>query len=427
MKVPLRFHAPALAAAVALHAAIGATATASTLPADDFVDVVLTANPGLAAMAEAVNAAQHRIAVAGALDDPRAGFAVAPGTLGDRPLTQWTVSQSLPWPGKRELRREVARLDARSLQAEERTLRLELDAAARGLYAEWAYVHEALAINAAHQTLAAELVEQVHTLLAAGRAGRQDLVQADTRAARLRADRLRLEQARHETTARMNALRGRPADAPLGQPEPFAEPPGPRPPAASAGNDAAHPELVALRLQRHRARSREALAERNRLPDFTLSTSYNELWDASANRWTVGLSVNVPLDLGGKRSGEIDAARAQRRRVERQIDALALRIDRERQIALSRLDEARGQVALLDDALLPLAEQNLEAARDAYASGEGRFLEVLDAQRQQLELQAERARARADHYRALAELERWNAHAHRNGPDRRAVAAGEAQ
>ncbi|MFU8822472.1 MAG: TolC family protein, partial [Gammaproteobacteria bacterium] len=125
-------------------------------------------------------------------------------------------------------------------------------------------------------------------------------------------------------------------------------------------------------------------------------------------RWSVGVSINVPLDLGGKRRGEVDAARADRRRVARELDEQALKIESELQIARSRIEEALERTTLLDMELVPLAEHNLEAALDAYAAGEGRFLEVLDAQRQQLTLQEELARAQADHFQALALLERWS-------------------
>jgi outer membrane protein TolC len=57
--------------------------------------------------------------------------------------------------------------------------------------------------------------------------------------------------------------------------------------------------------------------------------------------------------------------------------------------------------------LLPLAEDNLAAARADYRAGAGSFLNVIDAEREQLRTEDDLARARADYLRRLAELERW--------------------
>ena len=49
------------------------------LTAEQLVDAVLTRNPGLKGLAAAAEAANYRIAPAGALDDPMLRLSVAPG------------------------------------------------------------------------------------------------------------------------------------------------------------------------------------------------------------------------------------------------------------------------------------------------------------------------------------------------------------
>jgi outer membrane protein TolC len=57
--------------------------------------------------------------------------------------------------------------------------------------------------------------------------------------------------------------------------------------------------------------------------------------------------------------------------------------------------------------LVPLAQDNLDAARADYRAGAGPFITVIDAERQQLRTEDGLVRARADYLRRLAELERW--------------------
>jgi len=63
-------------------------------------------------------------------------------------------------------------------------------------------------------------------------------------------------------------------------------------------------------------------------------------------------------------------------------------------------------VAIHQQRLLPLAEESLNAAVADYRAGQGSFLTVIDAERQQLRTEYNLARAHADYLRALAALER---------------------
>ena len=86
--------------------------------------------------------------------------------------------------------------------------------------------------------------------------------------------------------------------------------------------------------------------------------------------------------------------------------------DREAQL-LAQLEQGRAQVqetrdivAIHRQRLLPLAEESLNAAVADYRAGQGSFLTVIDAERQQLRTEDNLARAHADYLRALAALER---------------------
>ncbi len=374
------------------------------------VDAVLARNPGIKALEAAAQAAEFRIAPAGALDDPSLSYNAAPETAGGpRGLQQrFELSQPLPWPGKLALREEAARQRAAAATEDIDELRLRVAAAAKSLSAEWAYVHRALAINREHQVLLQELRRVAETRYAAGRAGQQDALQAEVARARLVAVAITLERRRREVQARINALLNRPAQSHVPPPADLSEP-KPLPPLSALQQNAAHdhPGLARVRVRIAEAQAQQELAEKDFYPDFRVMAGYNSLWDNPDKRWTVGVGINLPLDFGNKRSGTLDAARAELMRSRWQLTDREAQLLGELEAARAGVEEAASVIAIYRTRLLPLSEDNLAAARADYRAGAGAFLNVIDAEREQLRTEDELARARADYLRRLAELERW--------------------
>lgn len=382
----------------------------SHLTARALAEAVMARNPGIKALEAAAEAAVFRIAPAGALDDPRLSYAVAPETAGGpRGLQQrLELSQPLPWPGKRALREEAARQRAAVAAEDMDALRLRAAAAAKSLAAEWAYVHRALEINHAHQALLQELGRVAEARYGAGRAGQQDVLQAEVARARLAAEAVTLERRRREARARINALLNRPPRAYVPPPAVLREP-VPTPELARLRQGAAHehPALARARARIAEARARKDLADKDSYPDFRLMAGYNDLWEDPDKRWTVGVGINLPLDYGGKRSAARDAARAELIRRRWQLTEEETRLVAELETARAAVEETAALLGVYRDRLLPLAADSLAAARADYRAGGGSFLRVIDAEREQLRTEDGLARARADYHRRLAELERW--------------------
>lgn len=379
------------------------------LTAEQLTAWVMERNPGLHAARAAAEAAAHRVEPAGSLDDPTLSYAAAPRTAGsDQGLNQRTeISQKLPWPGTLAAREARARYEAEAIERDADMLRLNIEALAKSAYAEWRYVAHALEVHEATHTLLEELISTAETRYAAGRASRQDVLQAQVEQTELRNHGLRLLQLQSSAQARINALLQRPPDAPLPPAAPI--PVLPSIPTADTLQQMAldqHPALERLDAEIAANRSEVTLAQKAFYPDFQFGIGYNSLWDDVDKRTTIGISINVPLDRS-KRRAELDHARAQ---VSRAGWAL---IDQRAQL-LSDLAEARAQVAemqasvrLYENELLPLVNDYLNAALADYRSGSGPFLNVITAEQRKLDTELALARTRADYARALAALERW--------------------
>ncbi len=372
-----------------------------SLTAEELSRLALTSNPGVKALEAAAQAAEFRIAPAGALDDASLNYALAPATLNSRRKLQQVVelSQPLPWPGKLGLRQEAARRRAEAAIQDTDELRLEVVAAAKALFSEWAYVYRALAINRDHRRLLEELRRVAEIRYAAGLAGQQDALQAEVARARLTTVALTLKRRREEIRARINALLNRPPQAKV--PPPAALPgPVPLPPLAVLQRIAVqtHPALARLRAQIAEAEAQQDLARKDFYPDFRVKAAFNNLWEDTDQRWTVGFWVNLPLDYGGKRTAALDAARAELQHLRWQLTDREAQLLGEIEAARAGVEETVSVIGIYRTRLLPLAEDNLAAA--------GSFLTVIDAERELLRTEDDLARARADYLHRLAELQR---------------------
>jgi outer membrane protein TolC len=383
--------------------------TGQRLTADNLASWALEANPGLAAIQAAAEVAAYRIDPAGALDDPMLSYGVAPLTAGaDRSLNQKAdISQRIPWPGTLAARESAARHEATAASRDVDSLRLQVIARAKSAYAEWRFVDSALDIHHATQALLDELIATARTRYAAGRALKQDVLQAEVERADLDNRLLSLLRQRTAVQARINALLNRAPDAPL--PAAARISPQATPPTLDALQTAAlarHPELSRLDAEISASESRVTLAEKAFYPDFQVGVGYEGLWDETDKRPVFGVSINVPLDRSKRRSN-LDRARAEMRRTKYSLSERRAELLAALATARAEVIEAQSSIALYQDELVPLAAEYLEAAIADYQSGAGAFLNVVTAEQQKLDTDLELARARADYVRRLAELELW--------------------
>src|SRR5206468_9623747 len=104
------------------------------------IETALARNPTVAQMAAAWRAAAARYPQVTSLDDPRVGGYLGPGSIGSPDVDfayRVEISQSFPYPGKRELRGQTALNEAAAAGADLQDTRLQLVQAARTAFAEF--------------------------------------------------------------------------------------------------------------------------------------------------------------------------------------------------------------------------------------------------------------------------------------------------
>lgn len=369
-------------------------------------DLVVTRNADVAALRSVLAAAEANTEIAGSLDDPMLSYAIAPRTVGsdlnDRHLV--SLSQALPWPGVRQLRTAVAQSERDVVGENMDELKLQVRAAAHAAYANWAYVHRALAFNAENRQLLRELVTVAATAYGAGRGAQQDVVGAQLREVELQQAALLLERQRVAVAAGIRALLATTATTKI-------------PPPVMVRRDSAlpaeaelverallnNPRLKAMRHQMHASGKRIELAQKAFYPNFKLNAAYVGTLDPREKRTQVGVAINLPLDRS-KRRAEVDRRQAEQMAQQFRIDDMAAQITAQLVARYARWQQARDTLQLIQAQLLPLAQQNLSATRSDYSSGNGDFRAVIDAETSLLKTETILARSEADVAVAEAEI-----------------------
>ncbi|MDH4233730.1 MAG: TolC family protein [Gallionella sp.] len=376
-------------------------------------------NPEFAAMRYEADAAIQRIAPAANLPDPvfrtelmditNRNMDKSPNLLPSQVgSTRYTLMQSLPWKGKRDLKREAAEAGADQARGRTAATWAELSMQIKSAYAQYYEVAGSQKITRDLLDLMAQMGEVARARYANGLAAQQDAVRAQVEQTVMKTELVALDNTKRQIEARLNALLSRPVTMPLATPQQFRSIPA----TASLENHAAlenrirehNPDLFADEAGIRASEKNRELAYKNRYPDFALGVSPTQT-GAAVSEWGVMLELNIPLQQETRRSQEreseamLAAAKARK-------EATANRILSALAEKLSGLDAAQRTELLGSSSLLPQAKVTFESALTGYQNGRVDFATLLDAARQTLKARLEVLKAQTDAQMRLAEIER---------------------
>ena len=374
-------------------------------------------NPEYASMRYEAAAAGERVEPAGALSDPKLRVELMditkmgeqnptlnPSQVGS---TKYTVMQELPWYGKRDLKREIAELEADGAQGRARGTWAELSARIKTAHAQLYYVvrNEQLTREILELMVRLEKIAQVR--YSNGLSAQQDVIRAQVEQTGMRNELIALENERLQLRARMNGLLARPAGATLTDPDSLR----PLPPAArfdfASLEDRVRARNPQLFVEEARVRSAEKnrdLTYKNRYPDFTVGISPTQN-QSSIKEWSLMFEMNIPLQQGSRRAQERESeamlAAAQSRK-----EASANQVLADLSEALSGVEAARRTENLMTTNLLPQAELTFNSALIGYENGKVDFATLLEAQQKIRQARQNQIKAQAEAQMRLADIEK---------------------
>lgn len=374
-------------------------------------------NPELAAARYEAEAALQRAEPAGTLPDPvlrtelmditnegSTGARLLPSQVG---ATKYTLMQSVPWYGKRELQREAAAAGAAQADGQVAASWAELAASIKATYAMHYFATASERLVQQSLALLDDLEQSVQTRYANGLGSQQDAIRVQVEKTMLKSELIMLQNEHHHTFARLNTLLSRPASAPL------AEPLQSRPlPSAAKLDEAVLQERLLARNPQLRiaeagvvsAGKNRELAYANRYPDLTVGIAPTQSGSA-VKTWDLMFEINIPLQRSSRRAQEREAEAMLAASAARK-SALLIQTQSELSENLAALEAARQTEALIATRLLPQTDLTYQSALAGYENGKVEFAMLIEAQRQLLKARQQQLQVQMDMQLRLADIEK---------------------
>lgn len=375
-----------------------------------------TQNPQIREAGARLEAARYRVPQASALPDPEfeLGFKDVPvrsPSLSRDDFTMQMVAgrQRLPAPGKRSALRAAAQAEADGAEARRAGEVVVIAADTADAFFQLAQTDRSLAILEETRQRLVDAAASATELYRVGKTGQSDVLQASLERTSLDEQLSTLRAERRAQGSLFNALQGLPAGSPI-PPIPEIQPlsPGAEVPALAGLLQRAaerSPAVAAAQAEVDRSEQGLGMARLEGRPEWTFMGYYGR-----RQRFDdfIGLSASVNLPwaqrwrLDAKRlekEAELAAARAG-------VATVRNRLQGEIEVAYAELEKNLEQARLYRDSILPQAEINYRAAREAYVVGKIDFRTLILAATR-LDGYRREASARASGAgRALAALQR---------------------
>ena len=388
-------------------------ASGPVLTLDEVERIALLHNPEIEVAVRRVAIAEAHVAAAGALDDPIAmyrGWGVPlqqPWNFNDA-QNMFSITETLPGPGKRRLRTSVAQSDVAELKAELQQTRLEVRVRVHKAFDAMLLASDELRVHHQHVSIARQAIEAARIQYATGSVPQQDILKAQVALTQLAEHMIRFDRDAELARARLNTLLGRDPAAPLNvQGEYAVLAPLPDEQALETLALRSRPDLLAAQVAVARSHKEQALAKKAYVPDFTVSGGYMLMPPSIPirNNYMVEGSMNLPWLNHRKHNAEISESNAEASEQDAELAEL-------RNAAFGQIQEARVQAEaaqkfalLYHDQLQPQAEATLQSSVIAYENGKTNFLDLLDSQMTVIDIDLAWVQAVADFDSRLADLE----------------------
>ena len=375
-------------------------------------------NPEIQVARSEHEAAKQRVAPAGALDDPMLEAGVLNSPLpslsfrrDDMTMKMLGLSQKLPFPGKRGLRREVATKEAESVEYayQETVNRVVRDV--KVAYFDLATVIESTRLVERNRQVLAQFLSIAEARYAVGQGSQADVLRAQTQLSRLGDELIQLGQERSVIEADLIRLLGRSSDTATPVPEGLRLREATQP--LDALRDKAfaeRPQLLALQSLIDRSGKALELARREYYPDFDVRFAYGQRADTldGINRddmVSLTVAVNLPIWRETRLAPQVAEATAMRRQASEMYAAQQNEVSAGLRQQVATAGQSLKSARLYETGILPQARLTVESSLAAYKVSRVDFLTLLDSQMTLFGYETSYTKVLSNYNKALVEID----------------------
>lgn len=373
--------------------------------AESVVALARRLSPELAAAVLDADAALQRVGAAGVQPDPTItlqAWDVNSKGVGQR----WIgVEQTFRLWGKTDLEKGVAQADADASRHQSQAMEVDLVARVKTAYAQYSAAQRAWELSKSLAQRVDQLLELLRLRYGASSVDQQEVIKSELEAANAAADVARREGDVKSSAARLNALIGRDARAPLAAPKGF---PALKTKLTLTGVQdlarSSNPQLAATHAQVRSATSAKELTDLNYYPDITAGANFVQR-QSGENSGMFLLGFKVPLQYEAK-DAEQRAASASLGAAQARNEALRIRLDGDVAEAWYRLEAIRKAIKIFEQRQLPPARLSVETARSGFDAGTTNLATLLESERRLRAVELELLALKVEEQSKYADLER---------------------
>jgi outer membrane protein, heavy metal efflux system len=390
-----------------------AHAVGGDLVLKDLIDEALQKNPEVLASQWRATAAKHRILSARTLPDPmfmlgyqNEGFSEY--NYGKSPDAQWmaSASQMFPFPGKLDLKGQMAEWDARSLSDSAESLKIKTISRIKELYFDLFLAYRDIDLLKDRSGLFTAIEEAALARYAAGKGIQQEVLMAQTEKYMLAEREEMLKQRIQSLEAMINTGVGRKVDSPLGrpvEPEPLVYPFTLDQLLAAASEQS--PEIQSREKMIGTSETKLKMAHKEYYPDVTLAANYFARGSEFTDMWSLTATVNVPIFYKTKQDQGVHEAVASLSEARQEFEAAKLMVEATLRDNHSMVKSAEKLMALYREGLVPKNQQDVEAAMAGYVSGQVEAITVISRVKALLDTELLYWKQFAEREKAVARIE----------------------
>jgi len=315
------------------------------------------------------------------------------------------ASQDIPYPGKRQLRAQVADHGADFMESQTDSVRRMVVGNLKVVYFQLAYIQQTIGVLQRSDALLNQVQEASEARYRVGQGNQQDVLKAQLQHTKILQEIAHHHQDEGLLEAQIKQLLGRPQDSP----EIIAETLTARSLSFSApellqkanGNN---PDVRSKQASIQQQDTQVELAHKNFRPDFNVQYAYQHTNGDTRDYYMATFGIRLPNR--GRQKAELAEAQENQERARHELDSESQRVLSEVQQQFVRAKTSEERLKIYSDGLVPESQATFQSALSAYQSNRQDFESLLSSFLDVLNLDLEYRNELVEHESALAELER---------------------
>ena len=361
------------------------------LNVDQLIDEALQNNPEILAAKKRLEVFKEKVPQAFALEDPMLGFGIVnlPTNFSfrdeDMTMKEISISQKLPFPGKRPLMREMAEKEVEAVFNEIQGKVHQIIKNVKTAYYDLSHIYRATEVTQRNKNILENLIKIVETRYAVGEGIQQDILKAHIEVSKMLDELIMLEQKRRALEAKLNTLLNRPPETQVGIPEEviFKKFPFTIEELQKMALEM-NPTLKGMKQMIESKEKAYALAKREYYPDFNFRFAYGQRDNGPEMKrrdtLTGMMEINIPIFYKSKQDRKVAEVKADIQAIEAQYQAMKNEILFMITDMGSMLQRGERQLELYKTGIIPQASLQLNSAMSAYRVNKADFMTLLDSQ-----------------------------------------------